>query len=97
MVGFPTAVSAADGTAYSIAGVDAASGGPSAVLRWTGTAWVDPKVPLPPSSSVTAVDVRAEDDVWLAGTTSATGTSVTGLVMHFDGTSWKTVGTPLNG
>ncbi|WP_160161030.1 hypothetical protein [Actinomadura sp. K4S16] len=95
MVGFPTAVSAApDGTAYSVAGVDAASGGPSAILRWTGTAWVDPKVPLPASTSITAVDVRAKNDVWLAGTTSATGTSVTGLVMHFDGTSWKKIDVP---
>ncbi|MFB4308649.1 hypothetical protein [Actinomadura sp. GTD37] len=95
MVGFPTAVSAApDGTAYSVAGVDAAAGGPSAILRWTGTAWVDPKVPLPASSSITAVDVRSKNDVWLAGTTSATGTSVTGLVMHFNGTSWKKIDVP---
>ncbi|WP_067792824.1 hypothetical protein [Actinomadura formosensis] len=95
MVGFPTAVSAApDGAAYSIAGADAASGGLSAVLRWTGSAWAETKVPLPASSSITAVDVRAKNDVWLAGSTSATGTSVTGLVMHFNGTSWKKIDVP---
>ncbi|NEA21732.1 hypothetical protein [Actinomadura bangladeshensis] len=95
LVGFPNAVSAApDGTAYSIAGLDASGGGPSAILRWTGSAWVDPVVPLPPSSSITAVDVRAENDVWLAGTTAETGTSVTGLVMHFDGTSWTRINVP---
>ncbi|SFO34158.1 hypothetical protein SAMN04489713_105157 [Actinomadura madurae] len=96
LVGFPTAVSAApDGTGYSIAGI-AAAGGPGAILRWTGSAWVDPQVPLPPSSSITAVDVRAAGDVWLAGTTAATGTSVTGLVMHFDGTSWERIDVPGN-
>ncbi|TDC68195.1 hypothetical protein E1200_12485 [Actinomadura sp. GC306] len=97
LVGFPTAVSAApDGTAYSIAGLDAAAGGPSAILRWTGSGWLDPQVPLPPSSSITAVDVRAKDDVWLAGTTASAGTSVTGLVMHWNGTSWKQINVPGN-
>ncbi|MBB4772759.1 hypothetical protein [Actinomadura livida] len=97
LVGFPTAVSAApDGTAYSIAGIDAAAGGPSAILRWTGSGWVDPQVPLPPSSSITAVDVRSKNDVWLAGTTSSAGTSVTGLVMHWNGTSWKRIDVPGN-
>ncbi|MFC5744886.1 hypothetical protein [Actinomadura rugatobispora] len=89
LVGLPTQVSAApDGTAYSVAGVDAAAGGLSAIMRWNGTAWVDTSVPLPPSSAITAVDVRSANDVWLAGTTS-NGTAVTGLVMHYDGTSWK--------
>ncbi|MFE9102627.1 hypothetical protein [Actinomadura geliboluensis] len=95
LVGFPNAVSAApDGAAYSIAGLNQFNGGPSAVLRWTGSAWVDPQVPLPPSSSITAVDVRAADDVWLAGTTAESGTSATGLVMHFDGTSWERIDVP---
>src|SRR5690606_3231535 len=95
LVGFPTAVSAApDGTAYSIAGIDAASGGPSAILRWTGSGWVDPQVPLPPSSSITAVDVRSKNDVWLAGTTASAGASVTGLVMHFNGSTWKRIDVP---
>ena len=97
LVGFPTAVSAApDGTAYSIAGIDAASGGPSAILRWTGSGWVDPQVPLPPSSSITAVDVRSKNDVWLAGTTASAGASVTGLVMHFNGSTWKRIDVPGN-
>ncbi|MEW2354968.1 hypothetical protein [Spirillospora sp. NPDC029432] len=88
LVGIPSQVSAApDGTAYSVAGVDAAAGGLSAIMRWDGTAWVDTTVPLPPSSAITSVDVRSADDVWLAGTTSD-GSAVTGLVMHWNGTTW---------
>ncbi|MEV5831916.1 hypothetical protein AB0L25_40825 [Spirillospora sp. NPDC052242] len=95
LVGFPTAVDAApDGTAWSIAGVDAAAGGPCAILRWTGSAWVDPQVPLPPSSTITAVDVNSANDVWLAGTVSSTGTSVNGLVMHWNGAKWTTMVVP---
>ncbi|MGI5323760.1 hypothetical protein [Actinomadura nitritigenes] len=95
LVGLPSQVAAApDGTAYSVAGVDPTAGGLSAVLRWTGTAWADAKVPLPASSTITAVDVKSKSDVWLAGTTSATGTSVTGLVMHYDGKAWKRIAVP---
>lgn len=94
LVGLPTQVSAgADGTAYSVAGIDSPAGGPSAVLRWTGSAWTDAKVPLPPSSSITAVDVKSKSDVWLAGTTS-NGVSVTGIAMHYDGRSWKRLNLP---
>ncbi|MFC9973817.1 hypothetical protein ACFVH6_23255 [Spirillospora sp. NPDC127200] len=93
-VGMPSQVSAAlDGTAYSVAGLDATAGGPSAVLRWTGSAWADAKVPLPPSSSITAVDVRAKNNVWLAGTTS-NGRAVTGIVLHYNGSAWKRINVP---
>ncbi|WP_019632970.1 hypothetical protein [Actinomadura atramentaria] len=102
MVGLPTQVSAAaDGTAYSVTGIDVSSGGPASVLRWTGSAWTDAKVTLPASTSIVAVDVRSKSDVWLAGTTS-NGTGVTGLVVHYDGKTWKQIkvpgsmGTPTN-
>lgn len=94
LVGMPSQVSAGtDGTAYSVAGVGASGGGLSAIMRWNGSAWVDTTVPLPASSSITAVDVKSKSDVWLAGTTSD-GTAVTGLVMHYDGTSWKRLDVP---
>jgi hypothetical protein len=93
-VGLPDQVAAgADGTAYSVAGVGAAGGGSSAVLRFEKGAWVDAKVPLPPSSSITGVDVKSGSDVWLSGTV-ASDTSVTGLVMHYDGESWKRIDVP---
>lgn len=93
-VTLPTQVAAApDGTAYSIGGLDSSAGGVSAILRWTGTAWTDAKVPLPASSSITAVDVKAKNNVWLAGTTTS-GTAVTGLVMHFNGSTWRTIKIP---
>ncbi|MFD0691611.1 hypothetical protein [Actinomadura fibrosa] len=95
LVGMPNQVSAApDGTAYSIAGLDPASGGPSAILRWTGTGWVDPVVPLPASSSITALDVKSANDVWLAGTTAASGNSVAGILMRWDGASWTKIDVP---
>ncbi|MFC0037101.1 hypothetical protein [Actinomadura rayongensis] len=102
LVGLPTQVSAGtDGAAYAITGVDVSSGGPAAILRWTGSGWLDPQVPLPASTSIVGVDVRSRSDVWLAGTTS-NGTTVTGLVVHYDGKTWKQIkvpgslGTPTN-
>ncbi|WP_033423910.1 hypothetical protein [Actinomadura flavalba] len=94
MVGLPTQVAAApDGTAYSVSGVDVGSGGPASVLRWSGTAWVDAKPTLPASTSIVAVDVRAKNDVWIAGTTT-NGSTVTGIVLHFNGTAWKQIPVP---
>ncbi|MEU5876526.1 hypothetical protein [Spirillospora sp. NPDC047279] len=94
MVGMPFMVSAApDGTAYSLAGIDASGGGLSAILRWNGTAWVGESVPLPPSTTVTAVEVKSKDDVWLAGTTTD-GVTVTALVMRWNGTSWSRIDVP---
>ncbi|MGK5554132.1 hypothetical protein ACSNOI_21185 [Actinomadura kijaniata] len=90
----PAQVAAApDGTAYSLASVNANAGGIGRVMRWTGSAWADAKVPLPPSSAVTAVDVRSRRDVWLAGTTS-TGTAVTGFALHYDGSAWRRLALP---
>jgi hypothetical protein len=95
LVGFPTQVAAsADGTAYSVAGMDSSAGGPSTVLRWNGKAWVKVNIPLPPSSSISAVDVRSKNDVWLAGTTSPMGTTVNGMVLHWNGKSWKRLNIP---
>ncbi|MQY04504.1 hypothetical protein [Actinomadura macrotermitis] len=94
-IGVPSQVAAApDGAAYSVSGINASAGGVSKVLRWTGSAWADAKVSLPPSSAVTAVDVRSAKDVWLAGTTTANGTAVTGFLMHYNGSSWKRIALP---
>ncbi|MFG2006529.1 hypothetical protein ACGFNU_46030 [Spirillospora sp. NPDC048911] len=93
-VGMPFMVSAGrDGTAYSLAGIDSSAGGLSSVLRWNGKAWVKINVPLPPSSSVTAVQVRGKNDVWLAGTTTD-GIGVTAFMLRWDGKSWKRIDVP---
>ncbi|MFC4912890.1 hypothetical protein [Actinomadura gamaensis] len=90
----PFQVSAAsDGTAYSTAGITYAAG-VSAVLRWNGSSFVGAKVPLPQSTTITTVDVRSRNDVWLAGTTTADGRKITGLALHYDGKSWKRINVP---
>ncbi|GAA2615210.1 hypothetical protein GCM10010411_57770 [Actinomadura fulvescens] len=94
LVGMPFQVSASrDGTAYSLAGIDSSAGGLSSVLRWNGKAWIKANVPLPPSSSVTAVEVRGRNDVWLAGTTTD-GIKVTAFVQRWNGRSWKRTNVP---
>ncbi|MEV5570914.1 hypothetical protein AB0L06_12765 [Spirillospora sp. NPDC052269] len=94
LVGIPFQVAAAsDGTAYSTAGISY-SAGIGAVLRWNGKAWADAKVPLPKNTTITAVDVRNRADVWLAGTTTADGKKITGLVYHYDGKTWKRIDVP---
>ncbi|MEV4254615.1 hypothetical protein AB0J52_15810 [Spirillospora sp. NPDC049652] len=94
LVGVPFQVSAAaDGTAYSTAGITYAAG-ISTVLRWSGSAWVDAKVPLPKSTTITTVDVRSRTDVWIAGTTTADGRKITGLAYHYDGKTWKRINVP---
>ncbi|MFI0450924.1 hypothetical protein [Actinomadura sp. 6N118] len=94
VVGMPFQVAASrDGTAYSLAGIDSSAGGLSSVLRWNGKAWIKINVPLPPSSSVTAVEVRSKNDVWLAGTTSD-GIGVTAFMLRWNGKSWKRINVP---
>lgn len=60
-----------------------AAAGPT-VKRWNGTAWVDPPAPLPDGASVTALRVRAADDVWVTGSST----------YHFDGVSWTAITSP---
>lgn len=96
-VGVPSQVAAApDGTAYSVAGIDSSGGGISAVTRWNGHNFVQVNLDriLPPSTSITAVDVRGKNNVWLAGTTTADGRQVTGLVLHYNGKTWRRIPIP---
>jgi len=74
--------------------VDSSGGGLSAVLRWNGKGWTKVNIPLPASSSITSVDVRSKNDVWLAGTTSPMGTSVNGIVLHWNGKVWQKLNIP---
>jgi hypothetical protein len=91
---FPMAFAAApDGSAWSISGVDRSGGGPSSLLRWTGKAWASVTVPLPPSSSMSAIGARSKTDVWVGGTYS-NGIGVYPLVLHWNGSSWKRMAAP---
>lgn len=92
----PTQLAASpDGTAYAVTGLDISAGGPSTVLRWNGRGFVKVNN-VPAGVSVVSVDVRAKNDVWLAGTSSATGLGVTGLVLHWNGRQWRRFVTPGN-
>ncbi|MGW4110398.1 hypothetical protein ACWEFJ_05925 [Actinosynnema sp. NPDC004786] len=60
------------------------------VLRWTGDTWhVEPLPELPAAASLSGVSAAAPDDVWAVGNTAGRP-----LVLHYDGTGWRTVTTP---
>lgn len=75
------------------------------VLRWDGASWTVVDVPQPAPCGVChnlalwAVDATGPNDVWVAGGAvkqapdGFVGTHV--LVMHFDGSSWTVMNTPI--
>ncbi|MDX6745006.1 hypothetical protein [Actinocorallia sp. A-T 12471] len=85
--GVPVDLAAApDGTAVSVA-EDPFRGG-NAVHRWKNGRWTRWKVPLPKNTSLSTVEVRAKNDVWLGGTYSA-NKQFRSLLMHWNGKKWK--------
>jgi hypothetical protein len=61
-------------------------------LRWDGGDWTRVPVPGPPRGRLLAVAASAPDDLWAVG---GTGASTDGpLVVHFDGSGWRTITAP---
>jgi hypothetical protein len=62
-------------------------GGPSAsILRWTGREWRREVLPRLPYSELNDIVALKPDDVWAVGRLVS---SQEGLVLHWDGVSWK--------
>lgn len=61
--------------------------------HWDGTAWmiVDPLEPKASQGELVSVSGTAPHDVWAVGSTWAGA-----LILHFDGTAWKSVPSPTN-
>jgi hypothetical protein len=60
------------------------------VLRWTGAGWEQEDLPaLPDPASLCGISAAAPDDVWAVGNSAGRP-----LLLHYDGTSWRTVETP---
>ncbi|GAB2819439.1 hypothetical protein GCM10022221_16630 [Actinocorallia aurea] len=88
--GVPVDLAAApDGTAVSVA-EDLFRGG-SAIHRWKDGAWRRWKVALPKNTTLSTVEVRAKNDVWLGGTYSPDGKRFHALLMHWNGGTWKRI------
>ncbi|HWG98461.1 MAG TPA: hypothetical protein VNV66_03850 [Pilimelia sp.] len=68
------------------------------IQRWDGAAWAVVPSPSPdPTQNLLAdVDGAAPNDVWAIGNRGdwGYGTTVAGLVLHYDGTAWSTVDVP---
>nr|QEO74413.1 hypothetical protein [uncultured bacterium] len=70
----------------------------AAVLRWNGTGWSRMAVPVPSGSSVlNGMRVVGPNDIWAAGWTKAptSGSFTQPFVVHWDGTRWSRVPTPV--
>jgi hypothetical protein len=61
--------------------------------HWDGTAWTAKALPAS-DAFLFAVSADAMNDVWAVGFTGPENDSSRTLVMHYDGTSWKTVPSP---
>jgi hypothetical protein len=88
-----TFAASSDGGAWSISGLARSGGGPSALLRWTGSGWASVSLPTPPSTTLTAISARSRRDVWVGGTTT-NGLTVSPIFLHYNGSGWSTVAAP---
>jgi len=81
--GIPVDMGAAkDGAAFSVSGDFV--GGRTRLLRWSRKAWRTVKVPLPVGASMSSLAVRAKNDVWIGGTSTAGP-----LLMRWNGRDWR--------
>jgi len=65
-----------------------------ATVRWRGSGWESH--PVPAGDVVRGVATLAPDDAWAAGF-RPTGGRTNGLILHWDGSSWRTVALDLPG
>jgi hypothetical protein len=65
------------------------------VQHWSGTAWAAADLPeLPANSYLGAVDAVGASNVWAVGSTVSDISLSPPSVVHYDGSSWRTVATP---
>jgi hypothetical protein len=68
-------------------------------VHWNGEAWSTASLPERAQPTyLTGVDALAPDDVWAVGsgeTEPGDTTPTTAVILHFDGTAWSTVPTPV--
>jgi hypothetical protein len=83
-----------DGAAFSIAGLNAANGGPTSLMRWNGARWVKASIPMPANTSLSAISVRAKNDVWVGGTVPNVVAHALPVTWHWNGKSWKQIPIP---
>jgi hypothetical protein len=82
--------------------VSDAAGSRALIQHWDGRAWVivpSPADDAPWHSQLWAVDAASATDVWavgIRGSASSPGTLRHGLTMHWDGTAWTLVETPVD-
>jgi hypothetical protein len=77
-------------------GSDGLSAGPTTpiVLRWTGTAWRQLRLPTSAATELYGVEALAPNDVWVVGRTAPDGYTWGPFAAHFDGISWRLVAVP---
>jgi hypothetical protein len=63
----------------------------SVILRWNGRAWTQVRSNFPPLSGVAAASAR---NAWAVGFTQPSRDVVKILILHWNGTTWKTVTNP---
>jgi hypothetical protein len=73
------------------------------VAQWNGTTWTRLTVPVPANDITTdfdAISADSPDDVWIAGSYTATVSSTQGTfgtyALHWNGSSWSLVSMPAN-
>lgn len=68
------------------------------VVHWDGTAWTRSTTPIPPGavSMLTSASATGPSDVWAVGPSRVFSppSSRCGLILHFDGDSWRRVADP---
>jgi hypothetical protein len=93
-----TMLSAAEGWAVGGSGPSADSEFTSTlVTRWDGNSWHTVPSPNPGTlaNQLNAVAARATDDVWAVGHASSAADRSDPLVLHWDGSAWTQVPTPV--
>jgi hypothetical protein len=83
-----------DGAAFSIAGLNAPNGGPTSLMRWNGARWVKAALPMPANTSLSAISVRAKNDVWVGGTVPNVIAHALPVSWHWNGRTWKQIPIP---
>ncbi|MCX4825703.1 hypothetical protein OG883_38860 [Streptomyces sp. NBC_01142] len=87
-----------DGKAWTVgrAVPQSVKSGVPAIQAWDGTAWRHQALPADVGKGeLTSLTTVAPNDIWAAGTTFATvSTDQSGLLLHWDGTSWQRMSAP---
>jgi hypothetical protein len=84
--------------AWAVGDPPSASGSGPLTLRWNGTAWKAVKSLAPSGALATglsAVSAVSGTDAWATGSYENSSAAIEPLTMHWNGTAWKAVKTPV--